>query len=151
MAIQLDGLPKDKPAGNDNKFPLVPEGKQFLKILSAEVKSNENNKWLNVTFENSTGSRMYDRVFVTTNQHVQYKLQRFLTACAIPLTGSLELEDLAMLVKGKELYADVTHKENDYYDPPKTQSEIDIFTGDIFYRVEDEIAQDAPAANSGSY
>lgn len=150
MAIILDGLPSERPEGTGNNFPIIPEGKQFLKILEANKKENANNEWLEIVYSNSTGSRLYDRLFVTSNPHVQYKLQRFLTACAIPLTGSLELTDLAMLVKGKELYTDVVHKENDYYDPPRTQAEIDIFAGDIFYRVEDSTNQ-TEATDTGSY
>jgi len=155
MSIQLDGLPTSKPESTGGNYPIIPEGKVFLKIIDAQVKQKVDgsgaviNQWLNVSYENATGSRMWDNVFITSNPNVQYKLQRFLTACRIPLTGSLELTDLAMLVKGKEIYADIKHKENDYYNPPKTEATVDIFESDIFYAV-GEVAS-ASHQDTGSY
>ena len=152
MAIQLDQLPTERPS-NTNAYPLVPEGKQFLKIKEASVKTKEStgSKWIEVVFENSTGSRVYDRVFDSPKPAPQFKLSRLIKCAGIPLAGAIEMEDLAPLLVGKEMYADIEHKENDYYDPPRMQAEIDMFSGDIFYPVNEAPTQAPEPTTPGTY
>lgn len=148
MAIQLDQLPQERPA-NNNEYPLVPEGKQFLKIKEASFKTKQEtgSKWIEIIFENSTGSRIYDRVFDSSKPAPQFKLSRLLKAAGIPLSGAIEMQDLAPLLTGKEMYADVKHEENNYYDPPRMEATIDMFSADIFYPITDTpdpVGQQAP-------
>ena len=134
MAITFDALPKEKPEG----FSLVPEGFQVLTITKPLVKTSKaGNEYLEIQLRHDSGAILFDRIMLSDAPSIQYKLSRFVTACKLPLVGEITFQDLSKVVEGKQIVADVQHKENEYNDKVTTQAEVDIFSNDIYYPVED--------------
>lgn len=144
MPIQLDALPKERPSGS---FSLVPEGNHLAKIESTSVKTSAaGNEYLEIVLNFEGQGKIWDRIMASDSPYVQYKLQRFLSACNVPMVGQLTFQDLGTLVQGKQLYVDIVHKEDEYKGETRTKAEVDIFTEDIYYPVGGE----APTGNTSS-
>ena len=158
MAINFDAAPDAKPAqGSD-----IPKGTYLAKIESAEMKQGQNTAKppylllkLKITDPESGISlgTIFDNITESESSYVQYKAKRLAKACGFDLSGEVELSDLAKLVNQKELKVDVTVQEDKEKNTKK--SVVDIFSGEIFYPLEDEAAdvfvlepetQDEPAA-----
>lgn len=132
MAINFDALPQDNP------FALPAPGVYKAKIVEAEMKAPKNDPtkpdYLNLKYtlfdaNNKNCGNIYDILSESSNSVVLYKLSRFIRACGIPRTGTLELRDLAKLVAGKEIVIDVSHDAKS--DKPRAQ--VDLFTREGYY------------------
>lgn len=132
MAINFDKLPQDNP------FALPDPGVYKAKIVEAEMKSPKNDPtkpdYLNLKYtlfdrNNKNCGSIYDILSESDSSVVQYKISRFVRACGIPLTGSMELKDLAKIVKNKEIVVDVTHDKKS--DQPRAQ--VDLFSREGYY------------------
>lgn len=134
MAIQFDKLPTSNPYG-------LPKPDIYkAKIVEAEMRSPKDPskpQYLNLKYQltdhngYSKGS-LYDIMSESESSVVQYKLGRFLTACGIPLVGSMELRDIAKLVNGKEIVVDVSIDESGN----RPRAQVDIFSREAYYPVE---------------
>ena len=145
MAIRFDQLPQEKPGG------AVPErGRYRIKIEKAGMQANKTDatkpQYLAMTLallakEDGTPAtgKIFDNLTESDSDFVRYKLKRFIEALKIPVTTSIELKDIAKIVQGKELYADITVDEK--ATPPR--GVVDIFSDEIFYPL-DDTAADAP-------
>lgn len=148
--INFSELPKESPnvlpAPNIYKAKII---EAVMKDPSATAKSKV--PYLNLKYQltdingNSAGT-IYDMLFDSDNQVLQYKLARFLTACNIPLQGAMELKDVAKIVLNKEIVVDVkitVDKSGKYPD----KAEVDTFVHEIYYRLEEFAAIHAVVNN----
>lgn len=112
MAINFDSLPKDKP----NSSTVVVEGTAKATIFKAEMVANKDNtsKYLRVTFKTEDGAFVSENYFDSDKSFPQYKISRLLTATNIKLEGTGSLEDIAKLIKNKEVIIDVTKNDRGY-------------------------------------
>ena len=133
MAINFDGLPKEKPEGMGTSS--VPEpGFHKVKITKAEVtKSKAGNKYIKMFLKTEEGPMVFDNIFDSDAPALQYKLARLITACKLPLTGELTLEDLAKVLVNRDIVADIKIVENTWNGETKPKAEVDLFSNDIFY------------------
>lgn len=137
MTINFDALPKTKPEGQGG-YSLPDEGFQLLTISRPVVKvSGAGNEYLEILLKDSTGGSFFDRIMNTDSPAIQYKLARFITACKLPLVGEITFKDLAKVVDGKQVVADVKHTENEWKGKVTTQAEVDIFSNDVYYTPEE--------------
>jgi hypothetical protein len=152
MPINFDALPQTKPEGGGN-FTLPEPGIHKAVIKEAVVKtSSAGNQYLEVVLELESGGKIWDRIMDSDKPALQFKLSRFIRACRIPLSGSMEFSDMILLVKGVTLYADITHKENTWDGKTTMKAEVDLFSNEIYYLPEDmqDAAPTTPTA-SGTY
>lgn len=131
MAINFDSLPQENP------FALPKPGVYKAKIVEAEMKQGKDlskPEYLNLKFSltdkngKSCGS-LYDIIAESDSSVVQYKTARFIRACGLPLTGSMELKDLAKVVKGRELALDVSHDNKS----ERPRAQVDLFSREAYY------------------
>ncbi len=153
MAIQFDTLPTENP------FALPAPGIYKAKIVEAEMRKpktkyddgSEKPPYLNLKYAligpsgNSVGS-IYDIISESDSSVVQYKIARFLTACGIPLVGSMELADIAKLVLNKEIVVDVNHDTKGQ----QPRAQVDLFSHEAYYPIDkyDEISKIVAAEKS---
>lgn len=131
MAINFDTLPKDNPMGK------VEAGTYYATIDKAEMKQPKDagkKPYLNLTFslkdkDGKGCGKLFDILSDSEHQVVLYKLQRFVTALGLPITGSFELSDLAKVVTGKQCILDVTM---DTKQSP-ARAVVDVFAGGVYY------------------
>lgn len=131
MAINFDQLPNSKP----NAIP--PKGPYYALIEKAEMrqpKDEDKRPYLSLAYslKNKDGvsqGKLFDILSESDSDIPRYKLQRFITALQIPITGSFELKDLAKIVPGKSFIVDVI--EDKRSDRP--QATVDVFSGEIYY------------------
>lgn len=157
MAINFDNLPTEKP---ENEFSLPEEGFHIATIESTEMKTSQaGNQYLEMKLKLDDGSVVYDKIMESDKPALLYKIQRFIQALRMPLTGTIELSDLGTVIKGKKLVADIIHKTSTYKEKEYTKAEVDIFGNDIYYHVDEYAAltgNDAPTVEdsettNGSY
>jgi hypothetical protein len=141
MSINFNALPSDKP----NALP--DPGKYFAVIEKAEMKSSttDPNKpdYLSITFaltnkEGKSCGKIFDILSESDKDLIRYKIQRFITALNIPITGNFELKDLTKIVVGKKLILDVTiddPKKKDPNSPYSAKAVVDVFSGMIYYPI----------------
>lgn len=137
--INFDRLPQDNP------FALPTPGLYRAKVVEAVMKPPKNDPtkpdYLNLKLalfdhEGKNSGNVYDIIAESDSSVVQYKTARFVRACGIPLTGSIELKDLAKLVNGKEIAVDIRHSrprqgEDATNFTPK--AEVDMFSRAAYY------------------
>jgi hypothetical protein len=137
MAINFQNLPQDNP------FALPNAGVYRAKIVEAEMRTPKTDAskpdYLNLKLTlfdvtNKNCGSIFDIISESDSSIVQYKIARFVRACKIPLTGSMELRDLAKVVKGKEIAVDVRIGK-DNKDQPK--AEVDLFSREGYYMPEE--------------
>lgn len=134
MAINFDGLPKEKPAG----FKVPEPGFHKVTIAKVEEKvSKSGNDYLQLQLKLDDGSVVFDNIMDSTAPALQWKLGRLVSACKLPLSGELTLTDLGKVILNKEIVADIKVIEDDYKGDGSMKAEVDIFTNDIFYPIED--------------
>lgn len=137
MSINFDALPQDNP------YALPAPGLYRAKITEAEMRKGKTDPskpaYLNLKLtlfdknHKNCGS-IYDIISESDSSVVQYKTGRFLRACGIALTGSMELSDLAKIVLSRELTVDVNHsrpKQGEDNFTPKAQ--VDVFSHEAYY------------------
>lgn len=136
MSINFDALPQENP------FALPSPGVYKATITEAEMRAPKNDPSkpdylslkLSLTDARGRGcGSIYDILSESDSSVVQYKLARFIRACKMQLTGSMELCDLAKLVKGKQIAVDVCHDKKS--DQPRAQ--VDLFAREAYYMVEE--------------
>lgn len=133
MAINFNALPSESP----NMLP--EKGTYFATIESAEMKAPKDPtkpQYLNLKLglKDNMGQskgKIYDIIAESEHNIVRYKLQRFIKALELPITGEFELADLAKIVTGKKLIVDITIDEKS--EPRKAV--VDVFSNAIFYPV----------------
>lgn len=132
MAINFDNLPQDNP------YALPTPGVYIAKILEADMRAPKNDPtkpdYLSLKLNlfdkaNKNCGSIYDILSESDSSVVQYKISRFVRACGIPLTGNMELKDLAKLVKNKTIAVDITLDKKS--DTPRAQ--VDLFTREGYY------------------
>lgn len=139
MAINFDTLPQENPNG------LVKPGLYLAEIMEADMKQGQDltkPKYLNLKYSitNHDGvncGQLFDIIAESDSPAIMYKLSRFVQACGIPLQGSMELSDLAKLVKGKKIAVDVEHSrpkkgEEEGFKP---RAQVSLFGGgEVYYK-----------------
>lgn len=136
MAINFDGLPTKKPEGMGGGVPKP--GFHKVKVTKQEmVVSKAGNKYLKLYLKTEEGPMVFDNIFDSSAPALQYKLARLVTACKLPLTGELTLEDLGKVLMNREFVADIKIVENTWDGKTEPKAEVDLFTNDIFYPLED--------------
>ena len=152
--INFDNIPKDKPAG----YSLPEEGFHKATIAKAEIKiSNNGNKYIQTQLKTDDGAIVFDNILDSDAPALQWKIGRLVTACKLPLVGELSLEDLAKVILNKRIVIDVKHVENEWQGKVTTKAEVDIFSNDIFYPIEEYDAlvgtttPDAPPETDTAY
>lgn len=136
MSINFDSLPQDNP------YALPAAGLYKAKIVEAEMRAaktkNEDGSakpdYLNLKlmlFDKNGKSHgaIYDILSESDKNAVKYKLGRFIRACGIPLAGSMELKDLAKLVRNKDIVVDVMIDKKS--DTPRAQ--VSLFGNECYY------------------
>ena len=132
MGINFDALPNGKP---DN----VPtNGTYYANIEKAEMKPPKDptkKPYINVTLalkdkEGKSVGKIWDKITESDHDLMRYKLQRFITALEIPLSGTFELKDLCKIIPGKNFVVDIMREEREGQRP---QGVVDIFTNEIYY------------------
>ena len=106
MAINFDKLPQENP------FSLPEPGLYKATIEDAEMRHNKNDAtkppYLNMKYkltdmQGKSKGVMFDIIAESDSSVVGYKIARFCRACGLPLQGSIELSDLAKIVRNEEL------------------------------------------------
>lgn len=132
MAINFNELPSTKPQNT------VPAGYYMATIVKAEMKTskNTNSNYLSLQYDLNDGKgttgKLFDMLMESDKEFLRYKLQRFLTALQLNLTGSFELKDLCKLVNGKKLIVDVEIEDKDQYGK---RNVINSFDHEIYYSI----------------
>ena len=110
MPINFDNIP-------GSASTIVPEGLYRAVVEKAEMRP----AWdaadpfeLNVTMQlfDKTGKsfgRFFETFKDTEKTPHPFKIGRFIKACGLNLTGSVELKDIAKLITGKEVIVDISH------------------------------------------
>lgn len=131
MAINYDALPSDKPQNT------VPKGYYKATITKAEMKTSKNTGavYLSLQYDIDNGAgvkgKLFDMQFDSEKEFLRYKLQRFLTALKLNLTGSFELKDLCKIVNGKQFVVDVTVEDTD----KGPRNTVNSFEHEIYYSI----------------
>lgn len=132
MSINFDSVPKENPFG-------LPEPGIYYAVIKEAVmkdaKDASKPQYLNIKYElqdanSNVKGVMYDIMAESDSQVVLYKIGRFCRACGIPLTGSIELRDLAKIIVGKKIVVDVKIDDsNEKYIKPV----VDLFSKEAYY------------------
>ena len=130
MAINFNELPSTKPV------TVLPKGFYMATILKAEMKiSKTGNPYLSLQYDLNDGAgktgKLFDLQMESEKEFLRYKLQRFINALQLNLTGSFEMKDLCKLVTGKKLIVDVTSEDSDRGE----QNTINSFEHEIYYPI----------------
>ena len=151
--LNLDTLPQE------NAFQNPDPGIYVAKVAKAEmVKSKPNaegvtSEYLKVVIDllNDAGTTkvgtVFDSQFDSDKPLLQYKIGRFIKACGIPLSGQLELKDLAKIVVGKRLIVDVKIEKSEYQGKQQEKAVVDITTNEAYWHI-DELAKVKGAKNT---
>ena len=132
MAINYDALPSSKPQST------LPAGFYMATIVKAEMKKSTNtgSEYLSLQYDLNNGAgvtgKLFDLQMESEKEFLRYKLQRFLTALGLNLSGSFELRDLCKLVNGKKFVVDVTVEDNAQYGKRNT---VNSFEHEIYYNI----------------
>lgn len=136
--INFDALPNTKPN-------VLPEpGCYYAIIEKAEMKENKDPAklpYLHLVFaiQDKNGKscgKVFDIISESDHDLVRYKIQRFITALELPITGNFELKDLPKIIVGKKLLVDISNddpKKKDPNSPYPIKAVVDMFSGQIFY------------------
>ena len=131
MAINYDSLPNTKPQN------VLPAGYYQATIVNAEMRISKNTKnpYLSIQYDLNNGAgitgKLYDLQMESEKEFLRYKLQRFLTALQLNLSGSFELKDLCKLINGKKLVVDVTIEKDER--TGGVRNTVNSFEHEIYY------------------
>ena len=132
MAINYDALPSTKPQS------VLNPGYYMATIVKAEMKKSNNTgaDYLSLQYDLNNGAgvtgKLFDIQMESEKEFLRYKLQRFLTALNLNLSGSFELRDLCKLVNGKKFIVDVGVEDNAQYGKRNT---VNSFEHEIYYNI----------------
>lgn len=135
MAINFDALPNNNPMGQT-----IPEGTYYATIDKAEMRAPKDDPskpdYLNLQYsikgaDGKSYGKLFDIISESDHDIVRYKLQRFITALQLPITGTFQLKDLTKIIVNKQLIVDikVDPGKNGYAD----KSVVDVFKNEIYY------------------
>lgn len=132
MAIQFDKLP------TENGFQVKADVYK-AHIEEAEMRKGKDLskpaylslKYSLTTHDGKKAGVMFDGQYESESQVVMYKLGRFLTACGIPLQGTMELKDIAALVLHKDIVVDTIVDESG----SRPRLQVDPFGREAYYPV----------------
>lgn len=130
--INFDALPQQNPFA-------IPDDIYIARITEALMKKPKDASkppYLNLKYDlfNKDGKKagtLYDIMAESDSSVVQYKIGRFLRACGIPLTGSMELSDIAKIVMNKDIAVDVKTSAKKGED---ARTQVDLFGREGYYR-----------------
>ena len=137
LAINFDKLPQENP------FSLPEPGLYKATIEDAEMRHNKNDAtkppYLNMKYkltdmQGKSKGVMFDIIAESDSSVVGYKIARFCRACGLPLQGSIELSDLAKIVRNKEILVDVKIDDSD---KRYVKAVVDLFTHEAYYRMDE--------------
>lgn len=147
--INFNSLPQDNPMGGT-----IDPGCYVATIEKAEMKQGKDPQkppYLSLQYgladsERKNKGKLFDLLVESDHQVVRYKIQRFITALGIPITGNFELKDLCKIVQGKKMIVDVTLDKKQ--EPARPT--VDVFSGAIYYPIEmyNDIFGPAPQAET---
>lgn len=129
--INFDSLPQSNPF-------TIPDDIYIARITEAIMKKPKDAAkppYLNLKYElfDANGKKagtLYDIMAESDSSVVQYKIGRFIRACGIPLTGSMELSDIAKIVMNKEIVVDIKTTSKKGEDP---RTQVDLFGREAYY------------------
>lgn len=135
MPINFNELPGNKPSSN------IPKGCYLGTIETAEMKTPKTagkKPYLNMrlalaTAEGKPVGKIFDIIAESEAALAQFKLQRFVTALNLPITGEFELSDLVKMVQNKKLLVDVCPEKKD--GQPTGRDVVDVSSADIYYNL----------------
>lgn len=137
MAICFNSLPTQKTFDAEGKTKKieVEAGIYKAKVVDAAMKQKKDGsgQYLNIRMQLTKGDgapagTLWDIISESSAAVCLYKLSRLLRACNIPLEGTMELEDIGKIIKGRELVVDVG--------PDKTgRMGVDLFTHEAYYQI----------------
>lgn len=136
MPINFDSLPTECPN-------VLPEAGIYLATIAeatVKVGKTSGNEYieLKLTLSDKTGKTygtIYDSVMDSDKAAIQYKLGRFIRACGIPLTGSMELRDIVKLIPKKVLT--VQTKIDPAKDGYAAKAVVDLFGGEVYWKADE--------------
>lgn len=145
--INFNELPNSKPIA-----ALLEKGCYKAKVVSAEMKQGKDASkppYLSLQYaltkDNKSVGKFFDIITEPGDADIpRYKLKRFIEAFKLPITGNFTLQDLCKMVPNKECYIDITVDEKS--EPNRNQ--VDVFTGEIYYSVDEIEGTDAPEINA---
>ena len=132
MAINFSSLPTKNP------YSIPAPGVYKARIDDAEMRAPKNDatkpEYLNLKYtllnaDGSSAGTLYDILSESDSSIVQFKISRFIQACGLPLTGTMELKDIAKIVKGRTIVVDISHDKKS--DPVRAQ--VDLFSREAYY------------------
>lgn len=135
MAINYTALPGSRPNN------IIPKACYLARIEIAEMKTpkQEGKKdYLNLRYalqtpEGKNVGKIYDILSESEQPLMQFKLQRFIQALELPITGVFELKDLVKMVLNKQLLVDVCPERKDGQDTGRNV--VDVSAADIYYNI----------------
>jgi hypothetical protein len=127
---------KDLPNNNPNRLP--EKGCYNALIKKAEMKAPKDTSkpdYLNIQlalFDDAgkSAGTIFDIISESDADLARFKLQRFIVAMNIPITGSFELKDLVKIIQNKTLRVDITKDEKEGQIP---RAVVDVFSNEIYY------------------
>jgi hypothetical protein len=125
----------------ENPFALPKPGVYKARITEAAMKEKQDGsgEYLNMKFALTdaygvSAGTIYDIVSESTSDVVKYKLGRLIRACALPLTGAMELKDLGKVITNRDIVVDVKiDKDNKGND----KAVVDLFSREAYYLPEE--------------
>jgi len=141
MGINFDKAPDTNPYG------LIPEGIYRFEIVKAELKppANKDKKaYINMQIKlfdgaNNKKGTLFDKIFDSDAPALLYKLKRLVRAIKVPLSGEVELKDLAKILPGKKGTLEVTQQPDSRFpdDRTKDQAAVKLFGSECFWTWEE--------------
>ena len=137
MAINFNELPTNRFTGA--AAPKVAgRYKAYIENAEMKVKKDGSGEYLNLKYkltdaDGKAAGSMYDIHSESTKAFVLWKLGRLLTACRIPLEGTMELKDIGAIIVGRTIEVDLDVEEWN----GKQRYIIDTKKGECYYPCEE--------------
>lgn len=134
MAIKFDALPSEKP------YSVIQPGYYYAVIDTAEMKQGKDTTkppYLNLKLklkdkDGKNAGILFDSIFESEHNLMQYKLKRFLTAIGITFESEFELKDIQKVCTGKEFIVNTTI---DKQEGKQDRAVVDLFSNEIYYNI----------------
>lgn len=134
MAIKFDALPSEKP------YNVIQPGYYYAVIDTAEMKQGKDTTkppYLNLKLklkdkDGKNAGILFDSIFESEHNLMQYKLKRFLTAIGITFESEFELKDIQKVCTGKEFIVNTTI---DKQEGKQDRAVVDLFSNEIYYNI----------------
>lgn len=134
MAIKFDALPSEKP------YNVIQPGHYYAVVDTAEMKQGKDTTkppYLNLKLklkdkDGKNAGILFDSIFESEHNLMQYKLKRFLTAIGITFESEFELKDIQKVCTGKEFIVNTTI---DKQEGKQDRAVVDLFSNEIYYNI----------------